>query len=336
MNSTLYLVIPQPTGVCSGVKNTLEFLPRLRAAHPEARIFANHQPVHHREADRELKRNSIAMLDPNNPDILREGDLVVGSAHGTPLEEIEQVRNSSAVFVDTVCPLVGANFNWISAPGENNVVYIGKPGDREYEATVSRARGSNCFLVDLHQGDVDAVASAIRQSEIRSIVLLRQTTIPGNDPDIIRIHGMLRNALPDAEFKYRSNLGLGECYATQNRQESLARGIEQYHPQAVLVLTAPNSSNGMALAGSAQSYGVPVLYAEYPAPLMGLVEQGNLFESAQTLLLVAAASVVQKVIDSAVEQICARVESLGRNCEVQLPWLINKEREPELKPPRLP
>ena len=66
------------------------------------------------------------------------------------------------------------------------------------------------------------------------------------------------------------------------------------------------------------------------------VEQSQAMRSAQAVLLVAAASVIQPVIDSAIEQICSLAESLDRKCEVQLPWLIDKEREPELKPPRLP
>lgn len=333
MNSTLQLIVPQPTGTCSGVKNALEFLPQLRGAYPEAKIWANHQPVHHREAERQLEAHGISMLDADGPDVLRTGDVVVGSAHGTPVQEIEEVRRKGAVFLDTVCPLVGSNFNWVSKPGEKFVVYIGKPGHREYEATASRAEKENCFLVDVHQANLEAVVRSIRGSGVRSIALVRQTTIPGNDPDIVRIHGMLRAALPEPEFRITREGG--ECYATQNRQESLVRGLEKYEPQAVLVLTAENSSNGMALVRTARSYDVPVLHAEYPDELMELIERCRLLTSAQTLLLVAAASVLQPVIDSAIEQICSLARSLGRECEVRLPWLIDKEREPELKAPRL-
>jgi len=271
------------------------------------------------------------MLDPNDTYGLEKRTLVVGSAHGTPIDEIQAVKNKGATFVDTVCPLVEANFNWISTAQKNIVIYIGKPGHREYEATISRARKEHCFLVDLHQEDMDEIRDAILALNINlPIVLLRQTTIPGNDPDILRIHSLLHDALP--QFQFTKNQG--ECYATQNRQDSLMRGIESYKPDVVLVLTASHSSNGMALVHTAESYGRVVVYAESPNELAELAEQH--LESAKVILLVAAASVIDKLIDDAIKQLCSKAEHLGRTCNVQRPWLIERAREPILKAPQLP
>lgn len=311
--------------------NALDLLRRLREAHPDARIFANHQPVHHKEADRLLQESSIQVLESGVR--LRPGDLVIGSAHGTPIGEIEAVTRQGARFVDGVCPLVEGNFEWIRDSRKNNIIYIGKPGHREYEATVTRAREENCFFVDLYQEDVGEVVQAI--SEMGSslpIVLLRQTTIPANDPHFLYLQGLLKQGLPQHEF-VRNH---GECFATQNRQESLVRGIEQYCPEAVLVLTAENSSNGMALVHTAEGKGVQVLRAEHPHDLVQLAVRGQVFSSMRNILLVAAASVVETVIEDVVQELHAAALRNGRQFEVERPWLVSRDREPVLRQPQLP
>ncbi|MBU1015016.1 hypothetical protein KKI17_01060, partial [Patescibacteria group bacterium] len=199
--STLNVVVPQPTGVCSGVANALNALKELREKHPAARIFTNHQTVHHGAADAILEENDIAVVDPADLQYLQPGDLVVGSAHGTPQWEIDAIHRRGARFWDTACPLVSANSGWIANPRNNVVVYVGKPGHREFEAAVNRARGAHCFVVDLNQGSIDEVVRGVREiGRILPVVLIRQTTISGNDANVLRIRQALQSALPEFQF----------------------------------------------------------------------------------------------------------------------------------------
>lgn len=326
-SNELHLIIPRPTGTCAGVTNALAVLPLLRSQYPKAHIFANHATIHHRKEEELRGSLSIPLLNPDQFTILDQDDMVIGSAHGTPISEIDAIRAQGATFVDTTCPLVLVTHRSIDRE-DCIVVYVGESGHRETEATRSRIKGRrNCYFLDIQKGDTEETAHVIRTTGVvLPIVIVRQTTLPANNPDFVRIETGLREFL--REFAFLRNRG--ECYATQNRQESLSKGIELYRPQVVLILTSKQSSNGMALVAASKSLGVVTLDAEDTAGILKCVQGNASCTQADTMLLVAAASVLEEIIQETVHALSAWVLGSGRGYSVDEPWLIDRTKEPEL------
>ena len=268
-------------GFCYGVDRAVEYAYETRQQFPERRVFLSGEIIHNPEVNGRLQEMGIRIL-PEKGDALsryaevQAGDVVILPAFGVTVAEMDHLRATGCVLVDTTCGSVlnvWKNVHKYAREGFTAVIH-GKHYHEETKATASQAltHEGGQYLCVRDKEEAELVCAFIRGTVAADEIGGRfaHAASPGFDPvrdlgklglanqttmlmsESLEIQEMLRSAMRE---RY-GDAGLAErfrafdtiCSATQDRQDAVLRMLEDKPLDLMVVIGGFNSSNTQALA----------------------------------------------------------------------------------------
>lgn len=231
----------RPRGFCKGVYFAIEKVKEVLKSDKFPRpVYVLGYIVHNEHVVHEISELGAITLDDHLHsrndliDQVNEGTIII-SAHGTPLDVIEKIKNKGLTLVDATCQDVYVTHDLIKAYLLKNyhVIYIGKKNHPETNASLSL--GHDVHLVESLK-DVDAL------SLDGPIFVTNQTTF--SIKDIFNIHQALK-----AKF---DNLVITEeiCNATRIRQNAIIQSNKDVDLCYIVGDKRSNNSKNLAKISS--------------------------------------------------------------------------------------
>ncbi|MDA3931638.1 MAG: 4-hydroxy-3-methylbut-2-enyl diphosphate reductase [Tenericutes bacterium] len=227
----------RPRGFCKGVHFAIEKVKDILKSNEYPKpIYVLGYIVHNKHVVDELTELGAITLDDRSKsrmafiDEIDSGTIVI-SAHGTPIDVIEKIKEKNLSLVDATCQDVYVTHDLIKAYLNKgyHVIYIGKKDHPETNASLSL--GENVYLVE-H-------ASDIKDLDIKEPVFVtNQTTF--SIKDIFNIHLALKD-------KYQDIIITEEiCNATRIRQNAIIKSNEDVDLCYIVGDTRSNNSKNLA------------------------------------------------------------------------------------------
>ena len=277
----LELRLAREFGFCYGVDRAVEYAYETRQQFPDRRVFLSGEIIHNPDVNMRVQAMDIHILPEDKDPIARyaeihAGDVVILPAFGVTVAEMNHLRATGCVLVDTTCGSVlnvWKNVHKYAREGFTAVIH-GKHYHEETKATASQALthegGQYVCVRDKDEaelvcafirGQVDAATIRDRfahaaspgfdpERDLGKLGLANQTTMLMSES--LEIQEMLRAAMRDRH----GEAGLQErfrafdtiCSATQDRQDAVLRMLEGSPLDIMVVIGGFNSSNTQALA----------------------------------------------------------------------------------------
>jgi len=344
----LTFLLAREFGFCYGVDRAVEYAYETRRKFPDKTIYLVGEIIHNPHVNARLKEMGIRFLrdaDGAGPGLgaVLPGDVVILPAFGVTVQEMERLRSSGCVLVDTTCGSVlnvWKNVDRFSSTGFTALIH-GKYAHEETRATASRTSQyrDGRYLVVRDRQEAQVVCDYIRTGGDRAAFLRRfaaacsqgfdpeehlgriglanQTTMLSSES--LEIQDMIRRALVDrhgeADLAERFRAFDTICSATQDRQDSVLDLIS-VKPDLMIVIGGYNSSNTSHLAELA-ARSVPAYHIEDAACILDsetirhkpyrnateTITRGWLPDGQVTLGLTAGASTPNNKIGEVVERI---------------------------------
>jgi 4-hydroxy-3-methylbut-2-enyl diphosphate reductase len=242
------LLLANPRGFCAGVDRAIEIVERALDLFG-APIYVRHEVVHNRFVVDRLTAQGAVFVD--ELDDVPDGGTVIFSAHGVS-QRVRLAGGSRGLKVfDATCPLVTKVHMEVArhCKAGMDVVLIGHAGHPEVEGTMGQwldepPRSNRIFLVESLE-DVDSLEVGFPEQ----LAYVTQTTLSVDDTQ--EIISALQQRFPSIVGPRHDDI----CYATQNRQDAVAKVARQ--ADLVLVVGSVNSSNSNRLRELAEKQGVP-------------------------------------------------------------------------------
>jgi 4-hydroxy-3-methylbut-2-en-1-yl diphosphate reductase len=267
--------LAQEFGFCYGVDRAVEYAYETREKFPDRRIFLAGEIIHNPGVNQRLRNMGIRFLDGSADGAriadLEPGDVVILPAFGLPLGDMESLRGTGAVLVDTTCGSVlnvWKNVENYARDGFTALIH-GKYDHEETRATSSRALKhtlGRCIVVR-DPAETEQVCDYIEGRGNRAAFLERfgRAISPGFDPDRdlerigcanqttmlsteslaiaerVRASMIARFGADEAAKRFRSFDTI--CSATQERQDALHALLGKVPLDLVVVIGGYNSSN---------------------------------------------------------------------------------------------
>jgi 4-hydroxy-3-methylbut-2-enyl diphosphate reductase len=283
------ILLASPRGFCAGVNMAIEALElALRTLPPP--IYVYHEIVHNKYVVDHFRDQGVTFVDD-----LREvplGATLLFSAHGVSPEIRRVSRDRRLRAIDATCPLVTKVHLEAIRYAEQGytILLIGHEGHDEVIGTMGEAPEA-ILLVETPE-DVDRLEVA----DESKLAYLTQTTLSVDDAN--RIIDRLKQRFPHIAAPPKEDI----CYATQNRQEAVAKlAIEA---QLTLVLGSQNSSNSQRLAELSAERGVPARLIDGPANI-----DAAWFAGVDTVLVTAGASAPEVVVEEVLNYLRERFDA---------------------------
>ena len=135
----------KPQGYCAGVNNAIKIALKAKEEHPDEDVYVLGMLVHNELVINELKERGITTLDRKDQSdetmlySLKDGSIVVFSAHGHKKELDKIATEKHFIIYDATCPIVQRNLSIIQNELNSNhqIIYIGHEGHPEAEAALS-------------------------------------------------------------------------------------------------------------------------------------------------------------------------------------------------------
>lgn len=310
--------LASPRGFCAGVNMAIEALElALRTLPPP--IYVYHEIVHNKYVVDHFRSQGVTFVNHLNE--VPGGATLLFSAHGVSPEIRRIARERDLRAIDATCPLVTkVHLEAIKYANQGyTILLIGHEGHDEVIGTMGEA--PEAILLVESPEDV----ARLQVADETKLAYLTQTTLSVDDAN--RIIDRLKARFPHIAAPPKDDI----CYATQNRQEAVAKLAE--HAQLTLVLGSQNSSNSQRLAELSAERGVPARLIDGPQDI-----DPAWFIGVDRVLVTAGASapetVVEAVLDYLKDRFAAEVEvhSLREeNVSFPLPReLRGADREPGL------
>jgi 4-hydroxy-3-methylbut-2-enyl diphosphate reductase len=256
-------------------------------------IYVYHEIVHNKYVVDHFRAQGVTFVDDLTE--VPNGATLLFSAHGVSPEIRRIARERKLRAIDATCPLVTkvhleaikyANLGY-------TILLIGHEGHDEVIGTMGEA--PEAILLVESPEDVDRLQVA----DETKLAYLTQTTLSVDDAN--RIIDRLKARFSHIAAPPKDDI----CYATQNRQEAVAKLAPE--GQLTLVLGSQNSSNSQRLAELSAERGVPAFLIDGPQDI-----NQEWFHGVETVLVTAGASapevVVGDVLDYLRERFNAEVE----------------------------
>lgn len=308
------IILAQPRGFCAGVDRAIEIVEKALEIYG-APVFVRHEIVHNKYVVENLKKKGAVFV--SEIDEIPDGAITVFSAHGVS----EKVENSAKLralpIIDATCPLVTKVHKEAqrSEAEERQIILIGHAGHPEVEGTSGRVK--NGVLLVSNIGDV----KSLKVENPDKLAYVTQTTLSVNDTrDIIEA---LKTRFPNIKGPELRDI----CYATQNRQDAVAKLAPNV--DLFLVVGAKNSSNSNRLRDLAEEVGTKAYLINDADDV-----DKKWLEGASAVGITAGASapeiLVKQVIDRLLEMKGGEVETMDgklENTKFKLPPEVLKKKE---------
>lgn len=286
------ILLASPRGFCAGVNMAVESLEMAIRALPPP-IYVYHEIVHNRYVVDHFRGQGVVFV--GDLDEVPTGSTLLFSAHGIAPAIRQQASARNLAAIDATCPLVTkVHLEAVRyARAGYKIVLIGHAGHDEVVGTMGEA--PEALILVESEADVDRLTLGADEP----LACLTQTTLSVDDAQ--RIIERLRRRFPQIVVPAKDDI----CYATQNRQEAVARLAAE--ADVVLVLGSRNSSNSRRLAELAMEQGISARLIDGAADI-----DPDWFDGTETVVVTAGASapevVVQECVDWLVERFGAAVE----------------------------
>lgn len=293
------VLLASPRGFCAGVNMAIDSLELALKAFG-APIYVYHEIVHNRHVVEHFRSKGVVFLDELEEAPI--GSTLLFSAHGVSPEIRAKAKARELTAIDATCPLVTkVHLEAIKYAKEGRtIVLIGHEGHDEVIGTMGEA--PEAILLVESPEDVDALQVA----NPGHMAYLTQTTLSVDDTS--RIIARLRERFPLIAGPAKSDI----CYATQNRQEAVAKLSAE--ADVTLVLGSQNSSNSQRLAELSKERGVAAYLVDGPQDV-----QPEWLAGADTVLVTAGASAPETVVEAMLDYL---KEAFGATVE---PRLVREE-----------
>ncbi|SNS04863.1 4-hydroxy-3-methylbut-2-enyl diphosphate reductase [Streptosporangium subroseum] len=238
------VMLAAPRGYCAGVERAIVTVEEaLRRYGPP--VYVRKQIVHNTFVVGDLTRRGAVFVD--ELDEVPDDALVIFSAHGVSPAVKEQARERGLRTIDATCPLVTKVHKEAVRFAEvgYEIVLIGHADHEEVEGTLGEAPDHMHVVDPAHPDD-------LHLPDDTPVSWLSQTTL-SVDETMTAVR-RLRERFPGLVDPPSDDI----CYASQNRQEAVARIAP--HCDLVVVVGSSNSSNSQRLvevalgAGARSSY----------------------------------------------------------------------------------
>ena len=222
------IVLADQLGFCNGVKAAIEIATSLKKKYRNVYTLGN--LIHNEKAVAELNEIGIKSINLDQALLLKDDEILVLKAHGTPEEIILQLKKNKINFVDGICNVVNKIHKLIDVVESDRNIYIfGNKNHDEVIALVSHANNQirKVQVVEALQ-DIDfTVKSAI----------FFQTTIKKGFFENIKKYIDEKNQSNSNFVVYYNTI----CYNTIARQNEAVRLARE--TEYCLVLGSKNSAN---------------------------------------------------------------------------------------------
>jgi 4-hydroxy-3-methylbut-2-enyl diphosphate reductase len=269
---------PKGFGFCEGVEAAHGLLTRVvdvALLNGIVTVYGHHDIVHNADVAAYHEERGVVFVD--NIGNVPDKSLVVGSAHGSSPEVENEVSLKHGLFIDGACALVKHTHRAVHAARENDekLIYImgSNPDHDEVVGTLGHAEfylDSEGVLrddmpvsvlkmsVDITDATIDDMISVLRLKKQRRFRIVGQTTLIASDVQsrIDALAGKLDVENTDITIA-RLDAKRQVCFAVEDRQNAIKEAMNDVGslPETVVVITDPNSKNGMSYVDLANSLG---------------------------------------------------------------------------------
>jgi len=269
-------------GPCAGVNMALEATSQvLDIVNGREPVFTNWPVVNNDPIMEELRTKGLVTFN-NDWEKVRDGSIVLFSAHGVTPAHYRIAQEKDCLVIDTTCLLVASVHNLVKQAEANKqgVVYIGRRGHPETVGVMSEVNPESIELIERKE-DVDDLYLA----PDKSWIVYSQTTLMPDEVD--EVEDRLMQKFPEIEIPDK----LGICYATYSRQRAV-EGLIQSGIDALVVVGSKTSHNSQMLARRGERSGVPSVAVDYPNQL-----DPKWFTGVKMLGITSGASVLDKFME---------------------------------------
>jgi 4-hydroxy-3-methylbut-2-enyl diphosphate reductase len=283
----MQILLANPRGFCAGVDRAIDIVERALELFGRP-IYVRHEIVHnHYVVDRLRQQGAIFVEELSE---VPAGATVVFSAHGVATAVEQQAAQRSLTVFNATCPLVTKVHMEVEryAREGRDVILIGHAGHPEVEGTMGRFDSSRGGRMHLVQNAEEA--SRLEVHDADRLAFVTQTTLSVDDT--AQIVAALRTRFPQLDTPRREDI----CYATQNRQDSVKKLLEQC--DVLIVVGSNTSSNSNRLRELADRAGVPGYLIDGPADL-----RREWFEGRQAVGVTAGASAPELLVQQVIAQL---------------------------------
>jgi 4-hydroxy-3-methylbut-2-enyl diphosphate reductase len=286
------VILASPRGFCAGVNMAIEALNLALRSLPTP-IYVYHEIVHNKYVVDHFRAAGVTFVDELAE--VPPGATLLFSAHGVSPEIRRIAKERRLRAIDATCPLVTkVHLEAIKYASRGYTIFlIGHEGHDEVIGTMGEAPEAIILVESPEAVDRLEVADESR------LAYLTQTTLSVDDAN--RIIDRLKARFPQIASPPKDDI----CYATQNRQEAVAKLAPE--AQLTLVLGSQNSSNSQRLAELSTERGVAAHLIDGRQDI-----DRTWFDGVDAVLVTAGASapevVVEDVLDYLRDEFDATVE----------------------------
>ncbi len=275
------VLLASPRGFCAGVNMAIESL-ELALGEFGPPLYVYHEIVHNRYVVSHFRDRGVVFLDDIQDAPI--GSTLLFSAHGVSPEIRQAARDRKLHAIDATCPLVTkVHLEAIKyAKLGYTILLIGHEGHDEVIGTMGEAPEATLLVESPEQVDQLEVADETR------VAYLTQTTLSVDDAN--RIIARLKERFPHITAPPKDDI----CYATQNRQEAVAKLSDE--ADLTLVLGSQNSSNSLRLAELSKERGTSAYLIDGAQDI-----DPQWLNGVRTVLVTAGASAPETVVEECLD-----------------------------------
>jgi 4-hydroxy-3-methylbut-2-enyl diphosphate reductase len=236
------LLLARPRGFCAGVVRAIDTV-ELALRHFGTPLYVRKEIVHNQAVVQEFRKRGVEFID--ELDEAPRGSRVIFSAHGVAPSVREEARKRELKVIDATCPLVMKVHSEVHRYRDAgfHIILVGHKEHEEVQGTLGEAPESIVVICSAEE------ALRVTVPDRDKVVALTQTTLSVDESR--EILDALRRRFPDLKTPSKDDI----CYATQNRQDSVKRLVQE-GIDLLLVVGSKNSSNSLRLCEVARALGV--------------------------------------------------------------------------------
>lgn len=231
---SINLFLASPRGYCAWVKRAIEIVDWALKKYWTP-LYVNHEIVHNKYIIKYFENKWVIFWE--KPENIKDGSIIIFSAHWVWPKFIETVRKQKLRFIDASCPLVIKVHNeakkfineWYK------IIYIWKKDHQEALWIKEEDEGKIEIVSNL--SDLESIKNSFEKDQ--KLALLTQTTLSVDETK--SLIESIKNTFTNIVLPLSSDI----CYATTNRQEAIKKLCEKV--DILFIVGSKNSSNSVKL-----------------------------------------------------------------------------------------